>query len=149
MKKAFGLPQAIMIMLFIATVVVIGMKYSQVAVNHYSDTYIKEQAQLFMQNAKEWALYQISGHTRTANCWSNGTVNRNTLLSITDHVNFTATVTVESYYLLAGTADFAVCGATLREEIFTPQSHGMVKLHIVVTDSLGQVRLESRSIQRP
>lgn len=152
MKKAFGLPQAIMIILFIGSVVLIGMKYAKVSVKHYSDSYVKEQAELFLQSTKEWALLQISGFDRKANgrCWSGGTTK---LSDMVDKIrrDFNATVEVERYYLLntpSPNDDFDLCG-TLSYEIKTPESHGMVKLKIIIEDSRGRVRLVNRSIQRP
>lgn len=153
MRKAFGLPQALMIMLFIASIVVVGMKYSKISVEHYEDTFVKEQAQLYLQNVKEWALLQISGYQRSANnFYTGGTINKNDMYGISDsNLDFKATVKVEKYYLLNSTSDFANCPIALKEEVFTPQSHGMVKLYIVI-QSIGskqKLRLENRSIQRP
>lgn len=138
-----------MIMLFVASVVFIGLKYAQISVEHYEDTYRKEQAQLFMQNAIEWALYQISAYDRNTHhdCWSGGTFN-STDITADAHINFRATVNVQRYFLLAGSDDATTCGG-LTTTISSPQSQGMISLHVVVTDDEGRVRIESRSLQRP
>ncbi len=151
MKKAFGLPQTLLIMIFVATIAIMGVRYSKVAVNHYGDTYIKEQAQLFMQSAKEWALYEISGHDRkTKGCWQGGVLKRNDLLVKKPHVDFVATVKAETYFLLEGSEDLAFCGS-LGKSIKTPESHGFVQLYIVVKSvgAKNEITLKNRSIQRP
>lgn len=152
MKRAFGLLQAIMIILFIGSVVLIGMKYAKVSVKHYSDSYIKEQAELFLQSTKEWTLLQISGFDRKANgrCWGGGTIKLSDMVENIKQ-DFNASVEVERYYLLdtpSPNDDFDLCGA-LSYEIQTPESHGMVMVKIIVEDSQGRVRLVNRSIQRP
>lgn len=139
-------------MLFIATIAIMGIKYSKIAVNHYQDTYIKEQAQLFIQNAKEWALFQISGHLRNSNCWGGGSIKRNDLIPSAKKppIDFEATVQVETYFLLQGTTDLTTC-ASLGTSIQSPQSHGMVQLFITVKsiNAKQNIVLKNRSIQRP
>lgn len=141
-----------MIMIFIATIAIMGMKYSKLAVNHYEDTYVKEQAQLFLQNAKEWALYEISGHQRTSNCWAGGTLKKNDLITSAKKpaIDFIATVTAERYFLLNPSTDYTTCAA-LREAIQTPESHGMVQLFITIKSdgAKNEIVLKDRSIQRP
>lgn len=144
MKRAFGLPQAIMIILFVGSIVLIGMKFSQIGAKHYSDTYINEQAKLILQSAKERALFAISGHERSTNCWSG----ENNIEYRNGNIAFDVNITVERYYLLQGTPDVATCGA-LTQTIQTPESHGMVKLLITVADSTGRTKIANRSIQRP
>lgn len=152
MKRAFGLPQAIMIILFIGSIVLISMKYARVSTEHYSDTYVKEQAELFLQSAKEWALLQISGFDRQANgrCWSGGVIKLSDMVTNIKR-DFNATITAERYYLFDTpdpNDDFDTC-TTLRDEIQTPESHGMVTLNIVVQDNQNEIRIVNRSIQRP
>ncbi len=151
MKKAFGLPQTLLIMVFVSSIAIMGVRYSKVAVNHYADTYIKEQAQLFMQNAKEWALYEISGHDRsTKGCWQGGILKRNDLLVKKPHVDFVATVKAETYFLLENSDDLTFCGS-LGKSIKTPESHGFVQLFITVESkgAKNEIILKDRSIQRP
>lgn len=158
MRKGFGLPQAIMIIVFVATIAIMGIKYSKISVNHYKDSYSKEQAQLFLQNVKEWAIYQISGHKRTTNCWSGGTIKRSELFPSSakqPKIDFQAIVKVEKYFLLNSTSDFTTCGG-LSEAIQTPESHGMVLLYIKIKiDEPGKpisgttgLIIEDMSIQR-
>lgn len=152
MRRAFGLPQAIMIILFIGSIALIGIKYTKVAVDHYGDSYAKEQAQLFLQSAKEWALFQISGYDRVVNgnCWSGGAVKLSDLVAKVK-IDFNATVKAEKYFLYdtpSTNDDYDIC-TTLRYKIASPQSHGMVLLKITIEDSQGKIKLIDRSIQRP
>lgn len=136
MRKAFGLPQALLIIIFIGSIVLIGIKYTKVGVNHYGDTYINEQAKLFLQSTKEWALLQISGEK----CWKGGSLSHNS-----GNIVFNANIEVEKYYLI----NTSECSGVDTEEIKTLESNGYVKLKIAITDSLQKVKLIDRSIQRP
>lgn len=141
MRRGFGLPQAIMIILFIGSLVLIGMKYSRVGVNHYADTYIAEQAKLLMHSSKEWALWQISGFDRSGgNCWAGGTQNRTS-----GHFDFNITAEVEHYYR----SDGITCNNVPTIVTQTPESNGMVALKITIQDSEDKIKIVNRSIQRP
>lgn len=145
MRSAFGLPQALMIILVMGGIVTVTMKYASINVQHYADSYTREQAELFMQSATEAALLSIQAYDRVSNqCMSD--------LNITSSDSrFNAAVTVERYYL----ADGSVCSNTPYETIQTEESHGMVSVKIVVESNtsnpkvLHPIRLERRSLQRP
>lgn len=145
MRRAFGLPQVLLIILFIGGIVSVTMRYASLGAKHYADSYTREQAELFLQSATEAALLQISGRNRT----TQGCLND---LNITSTDNrFSAQITVEKYYLADGTS----CGGTLSEPIQTEESNGMVSMKVVVTSNnanakiLHPIRLERRSLQRP
>lgn len=141
MRRGFGLPQAIMIILFIGSLVLIGMKYSRVGVNHYADTYIAEQAKLLMHSSKEWALWQISGTDRSGGgCWAGGTISRTS-----GHFSFNITVEAEHYYR----SDGITCNNVDTIAIEAPESNGMVALKITIQDSEDKIKIINRSIQRP
>jgi len=145
MRHAFGLPQVLLIILFIGGIVSVTMRYASLGAKHYADSYTREQAELFMQSATEAALLQISGHNRT----TQGCLNN---FNITSSDNrFTAQITVEKYYLADGTS----CGGALSEPLQTEESNGMISIRTVVDSNnshpknLHPVRLERRSLQRP
>jgi len=144
MRHAFGLPQVLLIILFIGGIVTVTMRYAQLGAKHYADSYTREQAELFMQSATEMALLRISGQNRTTGgCLSS-------LMVRSSDGKFNANVTIERYYLADGTT----CGGTLSQVIQSEESNGMVSMRVVVTSNasakvLHPVRLERRSLQRP
>ena len=145
MRRAFGLPQVLMILLFIGGIVTVTMKYASLGAKHYADSYTREQAELFMQSATEAALLRISAYDR-----SGGTCMKTFTLASSDG-RFDANVTVERYYLADGTT----CSNVPYTPIQTEESNGMVSLRVIVASNdanakiLHPIRLERRSLQRP
>lgn len=145
MRSAFGLPQALMIILVMGGIVTVTMKYASINVQHYADSYTREQAELFLQSTTEAALLRIEAYNRGSNqCMSDVNIT-------SSDGRFNAAVTVERYYL----ADGSVCSNTPYETIQTEESHGMVSIKVVVESNtsnpkvLHPIRLERRSLQRP
>lgn len=155
MRNAFGLPQALMIILFISGIVTVTMKYTSIGAKHYADSYTREQAELFLQSATEAALFQISGHDRNAT----GYCLRNFTIKSFDE-RFTAEIKIRQYYLFK---DEPICkdidGNLISTAIDTEESNGMIDMNVIVTSvdpkthtdkKVGnQVRLVRRSLQRP
>lgn len=144
MRRGFGLPQVLLIILFIGGIVSVTMRYSSIGAKHYADSYTREQAELFLQSATEAALLRISAYDR-----SGGTCMPNLTVHSSDG-KFDANVTIERYYLADGT----VCGGSLSQAIQTEESNGMVSMRVIVTSNtnvkiLHPIRLERRSLQRP
>lgn len=146
MRSAFGLPQVLMIILFIGGIVTVTMRYASLGAQHYADSYIREQAELFLQSATEAALLRLSAYDRTdGSCMPNLTVR-------SSDGKFDANVTIEHYYLADGsTCNNGVAYTPIQSE----ESHGMVSMRIIVTSDntnakiLHPIRLERRSLQRP
>lgn len=145
MRRAFGLPQALMIILVISGIVTVTMKYASINAQHYADSYTREQAELFMQSATEAALLRIAAYNR-----SDGTCMSELNISSSDY-KFNANITIERYYLADGTS----CSNVAFQAIQTAESHGMVSMNVVVETNatnpkvLHGVRLTRRSLQRP
>jgi hypothetical protein len=145
MRRAFGLAQALMIILVISGIVTVTMKYASINTQHYADSYTREQAELFMQSATEAALLRIGAYNRSA-----GTCMSDLNVSSSDH-KFNANITIERYYLADGTT----CSNVPFQSIQTEESHGMVSMNVVVESNasnpkiLHAVRLVRRSLQRP
>ncbi|MDD5385803.1 MAG: hypothetical protein PHQ22_01240 [Sulfuricurvum sp.] len=145
MRHAFGLPQVLLIILFIGGIVSVTMRYASLGAKHYADSYTREQAELFLQSAAEATLLRISAYNRSSGgCMSD--------LNITSSDGrFNAVVTIERYYLADGTA----CNNVAYTPIQSEESHGMVSMKVVVTSDntntkiLHPIRLERRSLQRP
>jgi hypothetical protein len=145
MRSAFGLVQALMIILVVSGIATLTMKYASINAQHYADSYTREQAELFLQSVTEAALLRISGQNRT----TNGCL-RDLNITSSDQ-RFTAVITIEKYYLADGTT----CGGSLSDSIQTEESHGIISMNVVVETNasnpkiLHPIRLQRRSLQRP
>ena len=150
MRGAFGLPQVLLILLFVGGIVTVTMKYASLGAKHYADSYTREQAELFMQSATEAALLRIGAYDR-----SDGSCLNSVIVDSPDG-KFQAAVAIERYYLADGSGCNNGVSVTA---IQTPESHGMVIMKVVVdstdpaTDSTLKVghpiHLVRRSLQRP
>ena len=150
MRKGFGLMQAILVIVLISGILMIAMKYATINVKQTRDIYLKESAELFMNSAVELSLLAISGFDRNS---TNSCLNEVNITS--SDKRFLADVNITKYYLLAGSADCARCGA-LCEPINTKESQGMVMMKITVeTNSTHpknrnkKIKLTRRTLQRP
>lgn len=149
MRHGFGLPQVLLILLFIGGVVSVTMRYASLGAKHYADSYTREQAELFLQSATEAALLQISGFDR-----SGGDCLKSIAITSSDG-RFLADVNISTYYLYQGVDNngnlLGSCGRVVSIE--TPESHGMIDMTITLT-SIGNkvgspIKLIRRSLQRP
>lgn len=146
-RAAFGLWQAIALILILGGIMTLAMRYAKIGVAHTADSYTREQAELFLRSAMEMALLQISAHDRSGGCLERVRV-------ASKDGRFAADIDITRYYLLRGSADLAQCGS-LGYPIESEESHGMVMIEAVVTSDPSNpkiarsVRLVKRSIQRP
>jgi hypothetical protein len=147
MRRAFGLPQVLLIILFIGGIVTVTMRYASLGAKHYADSYTREQAELFLQSATEAALMRISAYDRNSSgsCLGSLTVR-------SSDGKFDANVTIERYYLADGsTCNNGVAYTPIQSE----ESNGMISMRVIVTSDstntkiLHPIRLERRSLQRP
>jgi len=153
MRRAFSLIQAIMIILIVSGIVLLTLKYASIQSKHYSDTYLKEQAELFLLSATEAALLAISGYDRqnNQNCLKKINI-------ISPDGRFEANITIEKYFLYNGNdsgnnAWPSNCNEKV-EPIGRKNSHGMVLIQAVVESSSTKlkdnpIRIVRRSIQWP
>ncbi len=147
MRSAFGIWQAIIIILIVGGIMAVAMRYARIGTVHTADSYIREQAELFLQSAVEIAMLQISGHDRSSGCLDH-------LQVMSRDGKFVADINITHYYLMQGSGDLARCGS-LGYPIGTEESHGMVMMETVVTTNpdhpkvVHPVRLVRRSLQRP
>ena len=137
---------AIFMLLLLAGLAMITMKYVRIHARHFVDSYNKEQAQLFMQSVIESALMQIEGTRRNGGCIQN-------LDYIAPDNRFEANVTVEKYFIYKPSKnDIDSCGVV--QEIETPQSNGYILMRVVVESRKGAkvlspIRITKRTLQRP
>jgi len=147
LKKGFGLISAIIILLLVATLMVVVVKFAFISVKHTSDSYIQQRAELFMQSAVENALLAIEGYDRKAN--------GNCLENITfedPQGRFVAKINVLKYYCY----DLNDCPCANAVNIQTPKSHGYVLLKVTVEsnesnekNSGKKIKLQKITLQRP
>lgn len=157
MHRGFGLPQVLLIILFIGGIVTVTMRYASLGAEHYADSYAREQGELFMQSATEAALLRISSYDRNITKDCIRTINVS-LPSVKDNSTlFNASITINRYYLFNGldNNDVNLTACDRIVSIQTPESHGMIDMSVVVESNntnpqiLHPVRLERRSLQRP
>jgi len=144
MRHGFGLPQVLIIILFIGGIVTVTMRYASLGAKHYADSYTREQAELFLQSATEAALLRIGDYNR-----SDGTCMKDLVVtSPSPNNSFEANITIERYFLANET-----CSNVDSTSIQSDISHGMILMRVVVTSQGTKVgnpiRLERRSLQRP
>lgn len=154
MRQAFGLIQALIVIVLVSGLLVIAMKYAQVTTKQTVDLYIKERAQLFMDEAVEITLLAMSGYAR-----GNGT---NECLKEVNIVSsdgrFIADVNITKYFVYRGNDNngSAFNCPNRVQAIQTEDSHGMVALEVVVETNATHpknqgksIRLTRRTLQRP
>ncbi|MCJ7766428.1 MAG: hypothetical protein MUP09_10870, partial [Thiovulaceae bacterium] len=141
----FGLWQALMMMLIVSGMMVVALKYARISAEHTTDTYLREQTELYMNSAIEMALLAISQHDRsTGGCLSNYSAPDVSMRGVT----YSSDINITKYYLLKGGADS--CSQT--QWIGTEESHGMVMLEVEAKATSGSktvVRILRRTLQRP
>jgi hypothetical protein len=128
------------------------MKYASISAKHTADSYIKEQAELYLNSSIEKVLLDISKRDRKKDGY----------LVLKEYhyekrkVKYTADINITRYYLLEGSEDINYCKnkdeCDRRIKIETEETHGMVMLEAEVTvnvDSKERVRILRRTLQRP
>ena len=147
MKKGFGVITALIIMLLIATLMVIVVKFAFVSVKHTSDSYLQQKAQLFMHSVIENSLLAIEGYDRKA---SNNCLEYMTFKD--ENKQFIANVDVLKYYCY----DADDCPCDNKVLINTPESHGYVLLKVSVEtndtnakNNQKKIKIEKTTLQRP
>jgi hypothetical protein len=151
LKKGFNLLMAIMIILILSGAAVLTIRYVSISAKHTADSYIKEQAEIFMQSAIEATLLKIEGYDRATNnnCLTNLTFN-------SADGKFKATINITKYYLYNGVDNDGVnhCGS-LTKNIKTEESHGYIIIEAVVETTSNarvkdaHIRITRRTLQRP
>jgi len=149
MRRGFNLLMAIFILLVLAGVTVLTLKYVSISAKHYADSYIQEQGEIFLQSVIESTLLEIEGTQRDGTC--------DTLLATTTRQSadgrFDANITIERYYLYKGEdndgSDLSSC--SLVESIETRESHGYIMMDVVITSkrAFSPIRIAYRGLQRP
>ncbi|MEA1920567.1 MAG: hypothetical protein U9N52_12050 [Campylobacterota bacterium] len=150
MRKAIGIWQAIMMILLVSGMMIVVLKYASISSKHVGDTYVREQADLYLNSVIEQTLLAISEHNRSLGCLRSFDANIPNFRGKT----YRAHVDIAKYYLLNSSQDSTDCktsGATV-VDIESEETHGMVMLHVEVNASIDGdpvVRILRRTLQRP
>ena len=147
MKKGFGVITALIIVVLVSFLLMLVLKSASIGVKHTSDSYIKEQAELFLRSSVENAILAIEGYERNS---SSGCLKH---INFIDSSNrFESNTTVLRYYCY----DLSKCpNCDIAVKINTDDSHGSVLLKTVVQTTNSErndnkkVRITQISIQRP
>jgi hypothetical protein len=143
MRRGFGILQALAIMLLVAGMLTVTLRYARVSAHHTRDSYIREQAELYLDSLVERALYEISATDRGTGCWSG----LDDTWDAGHGKRYAGSVRLVRYYLKRGRD-----GQCTGQAIATPESHGYVLLDVEVdatVDGQPVVRLIRRTLQRP
>jgi len=147
MKRGFGIITALLIVVLVSFLLMVVLKVSSVGVKHMSDTYLKEQAELFMHSSIENAIMAIEGYERnsTSGCLKH-------IYFKSSDGRFESNISVLRYYCY----DMDKCpNCDIAVPIETSKSQGNVVLYTVVqtTDSprngVKKLRFSKVTIQKP
>ena len=146
MKKAFGIMTALFILILVSFLLMLVLKASSVGVKHVSDTYLKEQAELFMHTSIENAIMAVEGYKRDS---SNKCLKH--IYFTSSDGRFESNISVLRYYC----SDDSCNDCDNLVKIDTDKSNGNIVLYTVVstTDSPRngdkKLRFSKVTIQKP
>ena len=147
MKKAFGIMTALFILVLVSFLLMLVLKASSVGIKHVSDTYLKEQAELFMHTSIENAIMAIEGYERN----SSSKCLKNIHFTSSDE-RFEANISVLRYYCY----DMSECpNCDIAKKIDESKSNGNVVLYTIVQTTNSprngskKLRFSKVTIQRP
>lgn len=160
MRRAFGLWQAIMIILLISGLMIVVLKYAAVSSKHIQNSFLREQSELFLNSAIEIALLDISLYDKEA---KQKLLTESNITSVSKRngvIEYNAHVDIVKYYLQKDTPkvkDLTYCKNTSGIECVeikegVAESHGMALFEVEVNASVnGKVvsRILRRTLQQP
>ncbi len=147
MRRGFSLLTAVIFLVLVATIGALALSFSTLNVKQTSDIYLREQAELLLQSATEYALLAISGHQINA---ANGCLNTiNSQFQQAGRAIFDITISMN--YLGNGLP--AGCNRFSATNIATDDSNVTVMIDTIVTSVAGvstePIRLHRRTLQKP
>ena len=147
MRRGFSLLTAVIFLVLVATIGALALSFSTLNVKQTSDIYLREQADILLQSATEYALLAISGHQINA---ANGCLNAiNSQFQQAGNPVFDITITMN--YLGNGLP--AGCNQFSATNIATNDSNVTVVIDTIVASVAGvatePIRLHRRTIQKP
>ena len=153
MRRGFSMLTALIFMVLVATLGALALSLSTATVKQTSDLYLREQAELLVQSATEYALLAISGHAINT---TNGCLNTINATYPTDGTDKLFDINISLYYLGVGLPNGC---RTFDGTIGTPanidtnDSNVTVMIDTIVSSADGvstePIRLHRRTIQKP
>lgn len=139
---------AIIFMVLVATLGTLALSLSSTTTKQTSDLYLREQAELLVQSATEYALLAISGHDFSANCLN------------TIHATYPSAgadklfdINISLYYIGNGLPVGCQTLTANLNNIDTNESNLTVMIDTIVSAADGisaePIRLHRRTIQKP
>ncbi len=151
MRKGFSLIFALFVIVLVAGIISLSLRYAKSSIIKTTTLYEKESAELFLNSAVELSLLAISAYERNS---TNGCL-RDINITSKDQ-RFIASVQIKWYYLLNGSNDATYCSNDgLTHIITTSDSHGMAMLEVEVEANTTHpknsmpLRIIRRTLQRP
>lgn len=139
MRRGFSMITAIIFMILVATLGALALSLSSITLKQTSDLYLREQAEILVQSATEYALLAISGHNFSTNC-----------LNAINAQYAPFDINISLYYLGNGLP--VGCQRITSSNIDTNESNLTVIIDTVVTSngvSTEPIRIHRRTIQKP
>ena len=143
MRKAIGIWQAMLMILLVSGMLIVTLKYASISAKHTADSYIREQAELYLASTVEKTLYGISVYDRSGGSCFKRLDDTRTKRGVT----YNAAIEVERYYMYNET-----CSNVAVTPITASESHGYAMLRIEVNATIDgevKIRILRRSLQRP
>lgn len=158
MKRGFGIIQALIFLILVSFLMMIVLKTASVGVKHVSDSYVKEQAELFMHTSIENAILAIEGYERNSTSKCLVDINFSTpptgTPSQSRFISYSKVLKYYCYYDTIGPNKRCPCDNA--EPVYTEDSHGTVLLSTVVETNQNhpknegkKVKISKVTIQRP
>ena len=147
MRKGFSMLTALIFMILVATLGALALSLSNLSSKQTSDLYLREQAELLVQGATEYALLAISGHNFSTNCLN--TINS----TYTDGTTTLFNINISLYYLGNGLPLNCSTLTNNLNNIDTNDSNLTVMIDTIVSSVAGistePIRIHRRTIQKP
>jgi hypothetical protein len=151
LRRGFGLIYALFVIVLVAGLISLALRYAKSSIVKTTDIYEKESAELFLNSAVELSLLAISGYKRSS---TNGCLKDINITS--NDKRFIAKVHIKWYYLTGGSNDALYCANDNMTHIITTEdSQGMAMLEVEVdsndTNPKNSIplRIIGRTLQRP
>jgi len=148
LKRAFNLITAVFMILLVSGLGILTVKYVKISARHFADSYVREQAELFLDSVIESTLLKIEGIRRQpGRCPEKFTF-------ISPKGRFEANVTIVKYFMYQGLDNEGKPTCDNVEAIYTPESHGYLLLDINLSTISGSqvvnpLFIHKRTLQRP
>ncbi|NPA81674.1 MAG: type II secretion system protein [Epsilonproteobacteria bacterium] len=147
-RKGFTLVLAIIVLIIVSSLAAFMVSLSSSSAKETSDIYLKEQAELLMQSATEYAILAILGHDNYNNCLEN--IN----ITYPSSSNPIFDINVSLWYIFDSPVSSTYCSHVVSSDLVNDDSNFTVIIDTTITTTANTglsepVRLHRRTIQKP